>query len=452
MKTKPKSLFENCEGNCGEGSWPWPRRRLSWLLLSVQFCLMSMVFCLAQTSSFSYQGRLNEDNQPANGNFELTAELYDAPEAGHRIGQLVVPNVVVNNGLFEATLDFGTQAFDGNPRWLELAIRRPGGDLSSVRLTPRQPIRPAPYAMHAFAAGKLLNGLAGDGSRITNLQSSQLSGTIESELLSSNIVRSDQPASSTNLISLLNADLLDGKHASDLWALRGNAGTQPETNFIGTTDAQPLVFKANGRRMLRLELNQSVVLGTAAKSQHDGAFVWADSSSTNEFASSRAQEFRVRSTGGAVFTVGHAPVGQLVPSVSMTATGGVAIISSNVMSPALDVRQGSLKVSGAGLGSKTPVFIHRASPTNMLLNGNFTVIDHPLCNNDPNAILIVVPNANPGDTTGTNYLFQSAPIGVYYTGNNATIPAFFRNKWSIILIDLRSMWSLVSFNVLVIKP
>jgi hypothetical protein len=32
------------------------------------------------------------------------------------------------------------------------------------------------------------------------------------------------------------------------WLLTGNAGTNPATNFIGTTDAQPLIFKVNNQK------------------------------------------------------------------------------------------------------------------------------------------------------------------------------------------------------------
>lgn len=421
-------------------------------LVFVCVCLLIIPTAPAQTSSFTYQGQLVKDGALANGAFELSVALFDALEGGHRVGQSVVTNLVVTNGLFAVALDFGAAAFDGSPRWLELTFRPSGSTETSAVLSPRQALTSAPYAISAITASHLLNGLAGDGSRITNLQSSQLVGTVPIGVLPTNIVQNGQAASSTNLILSLNADLLDGMHASNFWTLQGNKGTQPETNFIGTTDSQPLVFKANGRRLLRLETNQSMVLGTAAKALHEGAFVWADSSSTNEVASSRSYEFRVRATGGAVFTVGSAPAGQILPSMTMTATGGVAIVSTNASSPALDIRQGSLKVSGAGLGSKTPVFIHRSASTNVLQDGNFTVIDHPLCNNDPNAILIVTPNANPGDTTGDAYLFQSGSVGVFYTGNNTALPIFFRNKWSINQLDLRPMWIGVAFNILVVKP
>jgi hypothetical protein len=42
---------------------------------------------------------------------------------------------------------------------------------------------------------------------------------------------------------------------NQVWLLGGNAGTTPSTQFLGTTDNQPLEFRVNGRRALRLEDN-----------------------------------------------------------------------------------------------------------------------------------------------------------------------------------------------------
>jgi Chaperone of endosialidase len=60
---------------------------------------------------------------------------------------------------------------------------------------------------------------------------------------------------SSKVVTNLNADLLDGLHATGLpyWKLGGNSGTSPGTNFIGTIDAKPLELKVNGQRALRLE-------------------------------------------------------------------------------------------------------------------------------------------------------------------------------------------------------
>jgi len=37
------------------------------------------------------------------------------------------------------------------------------------------------------------------------------------------------------------------------WSLTGNSGTNPETNFLGTTDWRPLVLRVNGEQALRIE-------------------------------------------------------------------------------------------------------------------------------------------------------------------------------------------------------
>lgn len=46
---------------------------------------------------------------------------------------------------------------------------------------------------------------------------------------------------------------------SQSWNLTGNSGTNPTTDFIGTTDNQPLVFKINGSEKMRLSSNGRLV-------------------------------------------------------------------------------------------------------------------------------------------------------------------------------------------------
>lgn len=45
------------------------------------------------------------------------------------------------------------------------------------------------------------------------------------------------------------------------WNITGNSGTNPSTNFIGTTDEKPLIFRLNNQQMLKLE-GQSINLGS----------------------------------------------------------------------------------------------------------------------------------------------------------------------------------------------
>jgi hypothetical protein len=51
------------------------------------------------------------------------------------------------------------------------------------------------------------------------------------------------------------------------WALTGNSGTNPTTNFLGTTDAQPLVIRTNNTERLRVTAGGYVGIGTTTPSQ-----------------------------------------------------------------------------------------------------------------------------------------------------------------------------------------
>jgi hypothetical protein len=73
------------------------------------------------------------------------------------------------------------------------------------------------------------------------------------------------------------------------------------------------------------------------------------------------------------------------------------------------------------------------------INANVTTINHPHCNGDPNAILIVTQNWNPGGGLG---VYNNHPVGVYYTGA----------AWAIFNQDIGNMPVETAFNVLVIKP
>jgi len=49
-----------------------------------------------------------------------------------------------------------------------------------------------------------------------------------------------------------------------IWTLNGNAGTNPATNFIGTTDAQSLAFKTNNSERILISSDGNVGIGTSA--------------------------------------------------------------------------------------------------------------------------------------------------------------------------------------------
>jgi hypothetical protein len=126
-------------------------------------CALALLGCFAgelvaspMGSAFSYQGRLNDGADPANGFYDLQFAVYDASVSGNQLGSTLTSSATaVTNGLFTATLDFGTGVFTGAGRWLAIGVRT-NGSTSFVLLSPRQPVLPAPYAIMANTASNLL--------------------------------------------------------------------------------------------------------------------------------------------------------------------------------------------------------------------------------------------------------------------------------------------------------
>jgi hypothetical protein len=106
-------------------------------------------------TAFTYQGQLKENGVPVNStSASFRCALYDAETAGNQIGSSVdVGHVTVSNGLFTIPLDFGSSAFNGNARWLNISVYKNG--IGWVALAPRQKLTAAPYALHALNAGGL---------------------------------------------------------------------------------------------------------------------------------------------------------------------------------------------------------------------------------------------------------------------------------------------------------
>lgn len=106
-------------------------------------------------TAFTYQGRLNFKDVPADGNYDFTFGLYDALTGGSQVGSTILMlNREVNDGYFTVVPDFGINAFTGEARWMEISVR-PNGTPGWTLLTPRQELTPSPYAMYAGDSDKL---------------------------------------------------------------------------------------------------------------------------------------------------------------------------------------------------------------------------------------------------------------------------------------------------------
>jgi len=67
------------------------------------------------------------------------------------------------------------------------------------------------------------------------------------------------------------------------WLLTGNAGTTPATNFLGTTDAQPLVIKTNNAERSRILSNGQVLINRTTAS-YSGDLLEAQGNATYPYA------------------------------------------------------------------------------------------------------------------------------------------------------------------------
>ena len=162
-------------------------------------------------NAFLFQGRMEEGGVPSSGSFDFEFQLFDAASGiVNPSATATIPDLQVTNGLFSVPLDFGTNAFQGQQRFIEVRVRPGASSGAYTTLPARQELTPAPYAL--FAA--------------------------------------------------------------NTWSLPGNAGTTPGTNFIGTVDNTALEFRVNDFVAGRLYPSLSganVIMGHSANEILGGA-------------------------------------------------------------------------------------------------------------------------------------------------------------------------------------
>ncbi len=105
---------------------------------------------MALGTAFTYQGQLIKDGAPANGACDLRFTLFNAGIGGSPVGppveKLAWP---VTGGLFTVPdLDFGSAAFAGEARWLQVEVRCPPDGTYTV-VGDRQALTATPYALYA---------------------------------------------------------------------------------------------------------------------------------------------------------------------------------------------------------------------------------------------------------------------------------------------------------------
>ena len=211
--------------------------------LALSLCV-SVVNLHAQTTEFTYQGRLLHSSLPPTANYDFEFSLWDSLANGTQAGATqTVTGVAVANGIFTVRLNFGEQ-FSGPPRFLQIAVRPAGGGAYTT-LAPRQPITSGPYAIRS------LNSTTAD----TATNSLNLGGVAASQY----VVTTD-----TRMTDARNP--LPGS-ANYIW--NQNSVLQPSSNFIisgngfigGLLEASAVNISGNGTVGGTLEANVVNIIG-----------------------------------------------------------------------------------------------------------------------------------------------------------------------------------------------
>ncbi len=219
------------------------------LFAGVAFLGVALPATFAQSTAFTYQGRLDASGQPANGLFSLKFTLHNAATGGAVVGTpLTNAPVGVTNGLFTVALDFGLAPFDGADRWLELGVRTNGLNTAHTVLSPRQAVTATPYAIRATTAGTAATVTAG------GVAAGQLAaGAVTAAKLAANAVNSAIIADGSVSLADLGPDVgVWTKSGVNLSYSGGNVGIGTATPFF------PLQVRAGVNQNLVVEPGSNI--------------------------------------------------------------------------------------------------------------------------------------------------------------------------------------------------
>jgi hypothetical protein len=374
----------------------------------------------------TYQGRLTDGGAPANGSYDLRFILYNADVGGSQVGDISThEDVLVTDGYFTVQLSFGDSVFGGERRWLELGVRPGGSEDAYTTLGPRQEVTPTPYALLAQDA------LIAPWGGLTGMPAGFADGVDDDTLYTAGggLSLSGQEFS-VDFAGTGSADAAarsDHDHYGASWTGASVTGLQVTNTGTGSLD-QPAAARQSGSGATPDDMPAAPagVLHSAIWGIHEGGGV---SFAAGVWGAHQA-------AGWGVYGSSNSGVG--VRGETYDSAGvGVQAWGRTSTGVALEIAEGALRVRNAGLGTDTPVFVHDATPENS--TANYTVIDHPLTNGDPDAILFVTQNWNPSGQTG---VYNDHAIGVFYTAS----------QWAIFNQGGAAIPNGASFNVLVVKP
>ncbi len=167
---------------------------------------------------------------------------------------------------------------------------------------------------------------------------------------------------------------------NDDWTLTGNSGTNPATNFVGTTDAQDLVVRTNNIERVRVEAGGDVGIGT--NNPNHSLHLVGDARIEGDFVNQELIGVHSGTTQSIPFTNGViTPINNTVTSITIVDGNGVNN-SGVFISGFARVFGGSLNGSNSSLGGYfmilqrdvTPAF---TAPVNLTYTSGTCYIETP---------------------------------------------------------------------------
>lgn len=207
------------------------------------------------------------------GIFDFQIVLFNVATLGTPIVSPVIhENVPVTQGNFTVEINYGASPFaTATQYWLETRVRL-GTSTGAFITLPRQKLNAVPYALNVrtlppgiVTGTSIAPNAVGPVAILDNSITAADIGLnavglaeINATQVQTRVSGICAPGSSIRAIGQTGAvtcEVDDGGGATAGWQLQGNSGTDPLTHFLGTTDNQPLNFRVNNQRALRLEPN-----------------------------------------------------------------------------------------------------------------------------------------------------------------------------------------------------
>jgi hypothetical protein len=263
---------------------------------------------------------------------------------------------------------------------------------------------------------------------------------------------------------------LQAEEAKNAWRLTGNAGTNPTSDFLGTTDVQPLVFRTNGTEWMRLDSSGHLGLGTTPLANTaltikapDAASRWIqfqDSTGANQWhANYYSGGFNLAETGVADYRLflqdgGNVGLGTNTPTERLTVRGNAHVLgednpaakgytSANVDAPFSVYVSGHYAYVVSYLNHRLAIFdvsdpnnivakgytsANLNVPTSVYVSGRYAYVA-----SQGNDLLVIFDVSDPNNIVakGTTSANLDAPDAVYVSGRYAYVTTATNDRLAI---------------------